>query len=149
MAVLHPLFIINHSSVKLSKVGATKRQPHLLSDKTEYHKLSSEGVEVLEVLGKPAIRVSPEALRTLSAQAFVDVAHLLRPAHLQQLSNILNDPEASVDQFFYLSNIQVQRQICSSRVAQERQHCLWKDFTWLSRYRNSYHHGKERSIRLH
>ena len=25
----------------------------------------------------------------------VDIAHLLRPAHLQQLSNILSDPEAS------------------------------------------------------
>ena len=28
-------------------------------------------------------------------EAMYDIAHLLRPGHLQQLSNILKDPEAS------------------------------------------------------
>jgi fumarate hydratase class I len=38
--------------------------------------------------------VSPEALRVLATEAMTDIAHLLRPGHLQQLSNILKDPEA-------------------------------------------------------
>ena len=39
--------------------------------------------------------MEPEALRLLSSAAMVDIAHLLRPSHLQQLRNILDDPEAS------------------------------------------------------
>ena len=34
-------------------------------------------------------------MRAKSQCVQVDIAHLLRPAHLQQLSNILSDPEAS------------------------------------------------------
>ena len=41
-----------------------------------------------------ATQVSPEALRVLATEAMTDIAHLLRPGHLQQLSNILKDPEA-------------------------------------------------------
>jgi fumarate hydratase class I len=39
--------------------------------------------------------VQPEALRALSEAAFIDINHLLRPAHLGQLRKILDDPEAS------------------------------------------------------
>ena len=39
-------------------------------------------------------QVSPEALRLLASEAMTDIAHLLRPGHLQQLSNILKDSEA-------------------------------------------------------
>jgi len=34
-------------------------------------------------------------MRLLAEQAFTDINHLLRPAHLQQLRNILEDPEAT------------------------------------------------------
>ena len=34
-------------------------------------------------------------MSSLAFEAFHEIAHLLRPAHLQQLSNILKDPEAS------------------------------------------------------
>ncbi len=43
----------------------------------------SEYVSTEEVQGKSILKVHPEALTTLSEQAFIDVAHLLRPAHLQ------------------------------------------------------------------
>lgn len=46
------------------------------------------------------IQVEPEALRLLSAQAMTDIAHLLRPAHLTQLSNILKDDEATSNDKF-------------------------------------------------
>jgi tartrate/fumarate subfamily iron-sulfur-dependent hydro-lyase alpha chain len=41
------------------------------------------------------LTVEPEALTLLTAQAFKDISHLLRPGHLQQLRNILDDGEAS------------------------------------------------------
>ena len=45
--------------------------------------------------GTPFLKVAPEALTALATAAMTDIAHLLRPAHLEQLSNILSDPEAS------------------------------------------------------
>ena len=41
------------------------------------------------------VQVAPEGLTLLSEQAFTDVAHLLRPAHLQQLSDIFKDPQSA------------------------------------------------------
>jgi len=46
------------------------------------------------------IQVEPEGLTLLAREAMVDIAHLLRPGHLQQLRNILDDPEASPNDKF-------------------------------------------------
>ncbi len=64
-------------------------------DKTVYRKLDISGVSTIEVEGKAVLKISPTALEALAFAAFHDVAHLLRPSHLQQLANILKDPEAS------------------------------------------------------
>ena len=64
-------------------------------DHTKYRKLDIEGVSTVEVEGKTVLKVSEAALSALAFAAFHDVSHLLRPAHLQQLANILKDPEAS------------------------------------------------------
>lgn len=62
-----------------------------------YKKLvnASQHVSVQDLGGHKFLKVGAEALRILSAQAMTDIAHLLRPAHLQSLSNILKDPEAT------------------------------------------------------
>src|SRR6201995_1009351 len=65
------------------------------ADTTPYKKITSEGVRVEKVLGKDMLVVSREALRSLSEAAFGDINHYLRPGHLQQLRNILDDKEAS------------------------------------------------------
>ena len=46
------------------------------------------------------LRVKADALSELAFQAFHDVSHLLRPAHLAQLRAILDDPEASANDRF-------------------------------------------------
>ena len=46
------------------------------------------------------MKVDPEGLRLLSSSAMRDIAHLLRPAHLKQLSNILKDPESTENDKF-------------------------------------------------
>ena len=64
-------------------------------DKTKYRKLTSDGVRIEKVMGKDVLVVSHEALRQLAEAAFIDINHLLRPAHLQQLRTILDDAQAS------------------------------------------------------
>ena len=62
--------------------------------------LGKEGVSSFLVEGRPALRVEPSALRRLAREAMVDIAHLLRPSHLEQLAAILHDPEASSNDRF-------------------------------------------------
>lgn len=64
-------------------------------DTTKYRKISSDGVRVETVMGQEVLVVEREAIRALSEAAFSDINHLLRPAHLEQLAKILDDPEAS------------------------------------------------------
>jgi fumarate hydratase, class I len=64
-------------------------------DTTPYRKITTDGVRVEQVLGKDMLVVSREALRALSEAAFGDINHYLRPGHLKQLRNILDDKEAS------------------------------------------------------
>ena len=54
-----------------------------------------EGVTTGTCDGQTVLRIKPDALSDLAFQAFRDVSHLLRPAHLASLRAILDDPEAS------------------------------------------------------
>ena len=65
------------------------------SDETPYRLLTAEGVSTFEADGQTFLRVAPEAIRRLTAEAMHDIAHFLRPAHLAQLRRIIDDPEAS------------------------------------------------------
>ncbi len=63
---------------------------------TPFRLLTTEGVRTVEGPGgRTFLEVDPEALRLLTETAMHDIAHYLRPAHLQQLRTILEDPEAS------------------------------------------------------
>ena len=52
-------------------------------DHTEYRKLSDQHVSVVDFDGESVLRVAPEALSLLAAQAFRDVSHLYRTSHLE------------------------------------------------------------------
>ncbi|KAH8853951.1 Fumarate hydratase class I, anaerobic [Schistosoma japonicum] len=62
---------------------------------TPFRKLTGDFVSLKKIDDKEILKIDSKALILLSQQAMIDVAHLLRPAHLQSLSNILRDPEAS------------------------------------------------------
>jgi fumarate hydratase class I len=64
-------------------------------DTTEYRLLTKDHISVGTFEGKEILKIEPEALTVLAEEAFRDVAHLLRPAHLEQLKKILDDPESS------------------------------------------------------
>src|SRR5215218_2979320 len=70
------------------------------TDETPYRLLSRELVSTFEAAGRTFLRVEPEALTLLTREAMRDIAHLLRPGHLTQLSRILEDPEASPNDRF-------------------------------------------------
>ena len=69
-------------------------------DKTPYRKLTDRFVSTITVEGREFLKIEQEALRLLSEQAFIDINHLLRPGHLQQLAAILDDPEATQNDRF-------------------------------------------------
>ncbi len=64
-------------------------------DTTEYRLISTEGVSTVETSEGRFLRVDPEAIRLLTAEAMREIAHHLRSGHLAQLRAILDDPEAS------------------------------------------------------
>ena len=70
------------------------------ADETPYRLLTTEGVSTVEAAGRTFLQVAPEALTLLARTAIRDIQHLLRPGHLQQLRNILDDPEASPNDRF-------------------------------------------------
>lgn len=69
-------------------------------DTTEYRLLTKDHVSVKSFEGSEILSIAPEGLTLLAEQAFKDVSHLLRPAHLKKLSAILDDPEASENDKF-------------------------------------------------
>ena len=70
------------------------------ADETEYRLLTQEGVSTFTAEGMEFLKVTPEAIQQLTAEAIHDTSHFLRDAHLQQLANILKDPEASANDRF-------------------------------------------------
>lgn len=81
-----------------------------------YRKLTSDYVSVSELGGKRVLHVEPEALRLLASEAMTDIAHLLRPGHLQQLANILDDPEASSNDRFVALELLKNANVAAGRI---------------------------------
>jgi fumarate hydratase class I len=64
-------------------------------DTTKYRLITTDGVSTFETPEGTFLKVDPSAITLLTSTAMRDIAHLLRAGHLQQLRNILDDPEAS------------------------------------------------------
>lgn len=85
-------------------------------DDTEYRLISSDGVSTMELAGRTFLKVEAEALTRLTAQAMHDINHYLRPAHLQQLRNILDDPQASDNDRFVATELLLNANIAAGGV---------------------------------
>ncbi len=64
-------------------------------DETEYRLITKEYVSTIEFDGRKILKIDPKALEILAEEAMTDVSFFLRPAHLQKLVTILDDPEAT------------------------------------------------------
>jgi fumarate hydratase class I len=85
-------------------------------DTTEYRLLTTEGVSTVEVDGTTLLKVEPEAIRLLTAEAMRDISHYLRTEHLEQLASILNDPEASPNDVFVATELLLNANIAAAGV---------------------------------
>ena len=74
-------------------------------DKTKYRNLGKAGVSVVKLGDKEFLQVAPVALTLLTETAIHDISHYLRAEHLQQLANILSDPEASPNDRFVATDL--------------------------------------------
>ena len=67
----------------------------LQKDTTEYRLLTKDYVKVVDCDGRKVLKVDPKGLELLSKEAFADVSFYLRASHLEKLTKILSDPEAT------------------------------------------------------
>jgi fumarate hydratase, class I len=65
------------------------------ADTTEYRNLGKEFVSTATFEGEEILKIQPEALTLVAREALRDVSFLYRPAHLQKVAAILDDPDAS------------------------------------------------------
>src|SRR5260221_398441 len=85
-------------------------------DTTPYRKLTGDYVAAADFAGERIVKVDPKALTLLAQQGFVDCQHLLRPGHLQQLRDILDDPEASDNDRFVAFDLLKNANIAAGKV---------------------------------
>ena len=69
-------------------------------DDTPYRLITADHVGTVTAAGRSFLEVAPEALTLLTREAMRDIAHLLRPGHLELLRKILDDVEASPNDHF-------------------------------------------------
>lgn len=86
------------------------------ADTTPYRLVTRDYVSTFEGGGQTFLKVEREGLRLLAREAFSDIAFLLRPGHLEQLRNILDDPEASRNDRFVALELLKNACIASGRV---------------------------------
>ncbi|HUI17580.1 MAG TPA: fumarate hydratase [Alphaproteobacteria bacterium] len=85
-------------------------------DRTLYRKLTADHVSLASFEGGRMVKIDPAALTRLAGEAFHDISHLLRPAHLQQLRQIIDDPEASDNDRFVAFDLLKNAVIAAGRV---------------------------------
>ena len=69
-------------------------------DTTKYRLISKEGISTFTADGREFLKVSADAISKLTEAAIHDISHYLRGEHLQQLADILSDPESSPNDRF-------------------------------------------------
>jgi fumarate hydratase, class I len=100
----------------MSELGFHELFPLGEDHETPYRKLTGDYVSTANFDGATMVKVRPEALTLLSQQAFIDCAHLLRPAHLKSLAAILDDPEASSNDRFVAHDLLKNANIAAGKV---------------------------------
>jgi fumarate hydratase class I len=77
----------------------------ILADKTEYRKITSEFVKVVNYGNREVLEIDPKGLEVLAQEALSDVSFYLRTSHLEKLRAILDDPEATDNDRFVAYNL--------------------------------------------
>jgi len=78
--------------------------------------LTKDHVQKVIWRGKSHLIVGPEALRLLAEEAFHDLAFYLRTSHLEKMSAVLRDPEASANDRYVVTSLLVNAAIAAEGV---------------------------------
>ena len=77
----------------------------ILGDKTEYRKITSDYVKVVNYGNREVLEIDPKGLEVLAQEALSDVSFYLRTTHLEKLRAIIEDPEATDNDRFVAYNL--------------------------------------------
>jgi fumarate hydratase class I len=86
----------------------------LETDTTNYQLLTKDFVTVEEEGGRKILKIDPRGLELLAEKAISDLSFYLRTSHLEQLSKILDDPEAT-DNDRFVAYILIKNAVISSK----------------------------------
>ncbi len=75
-----------------------------------------DSIEILSIDNQSILKVNPLALERLAEEAFHDISHFLRPGHLRQLREILEDPDASANDRFVALDLLRNSQIAAEGI---------------------------------
>ncbi len=83
-------------------------------DSTLYRLITKDYVETIESGGRKILRINPAALELLAKEAIFDLSFYLRASHLEKLSAILKDPEAT-DNDRFVAYIMLRNTVISAK----------------------------------
>jgi fumarate hydratase class I len=83
-------------------------------DTTSYRLLTRDYVKVINADGREILKVDPAGLELLAREAVHDLSFFLRTSHLEKLTKILNDPEATENDRF-VAYIMLRNTVISSK----------------------------------
>ncbi len=109
-----------------------------VTDATPYRLVTTDGVSTFETPEGTFLKVEPTAIRRLTAEAMHDIAHFLRPGHLQQLAQHPRRPGG-----------QRQRPVRRPRPAEERGDRRRRRAADVPGHRHRDRQGQEGPVRVH
>jgi len=82
-------------------------------DSTKYRLLTNEYVKVVDQGGRKILQVDPKGLELLAKEAVSDISFFFRTSHLEKLTKILDDPEAT-DNDRFVAYMMIRNAVISS-----------------------------------
>lgn len=82
-------------------------------DPTRYRLLTKEYVEVINAGGRKILKIDPKGLELLAKEAIFDLSFFLRTSHLEKLSKILDDSQAT-DNDKFVAHVMLKNTVISA-----------------------------------
>ena len=88
----------------------------IIEDTCEYRHIGSDFIDVKNYDSRGILTIAPEGISYLTAQGFSDASFLLRTVHLQQIRDILDDPDSSKNDKFVAFDLLKNANIASGKI---------------------------------
>ena len=88
----------------------------MIEDTCEYRHIGSDFIDVKSYDAREILTIAPEGISYLTAQGFSDASFLLRTVHLQQIRDILDDPDSSNNDKFVAFDLLKNANIASGKI---------------------------------